>query len=72
MAPQQPFATNHPLSEKDKKQAMKMAQEKAKTRKESRRQSGQDRAGAASNRPPSQRLNAGAGCNSNAQTPPQD
>jgi outer membrane protein assembly factor BamD len=30
VAPQQPFATNHPLSEKDKKLAMKMAQEKAK------------------------------------------
>ena len=30
VAPQQPFATNHPLSEKDKKRAMKMAQDKAK------------------------------------------
>jgi outer membrane protein assembly factor BamD len=29
-APQQPFATNHPLSEKDKKMAMKKAQEQAK------------------------------------------
>jgi outer membrane protein assembly factor BamD len=29
-APQQPFATNHPLSEKDKKAAAKKAQEKAK------------------------------------------
>jgi len=30
VAPQQPFATNHPLSEKDKKKALKLAQEKAK------------------------------------------
>ena len=33
VAPQQPFATNHPLSEKDKKRAMKMAQDKAKQQK---------------------------------------
>jgi outer membrane protein assembly factor BamD len=30
VAPQQPFATNHPLSEADKKRALKIAQEKAK------------------------------------------
>ncbi len=35
VAPQQPFATNHPLSEKDKKRAMKMAQDKAKQTEES-------------------------------------
>jgi outer membrane protein assembly factor BamD len=33
VAPQQPFATNHPLSEKDKKRAMKLAQDKAKQQK---------------------------------------
>ena len=33
--PQQPFATNHPLSEADKKRAMKMAQDKAKRDKKS-------------------------------------
>jgi len=33
VAPQQPYATNHPLSEADKKRAMKMAQEKAKQQK---------------------------------------
>ncbi len=33
VAVQQPFATNHPLSEADKKKAMKMAQEKAKQQK---------------------------------------
>lgn len=33
VAPQQPFATNHPLSEADKKRAMKMAQDKAKQQK---------------------------------------
>ncbi len=30
VAPQQPFATNHPVTEKDRKKAMKMAQAKAK------------------------------------------
>jgi outer membrane protein assembly factor BamD len=30
VAPQQPYATNHPMTEKDKKKAIKMAQEKAK------------------------------------------
>jgi outer membrane protein assembly factor BamD len=30
VGPQQPFATNHPMTEKDRKLAMKMAQEKAK------------------------------------------
>ena len=33
MAPQQPFATNHPLSDADKKKYMKQAQEKAKREK---------------------------------------
>jgi len=65
-APQQPFATNHPLSEKDKKLAMKKAQEKAKQDKKAA-------AKAAKNAPaqPQTQAPQAPSAQPQAQTPPQ-
>jgi outer membrane protein assembly factor BamD len=64
VAPQQPFATNHPLSEADKKRAMKMAQEKAKREKKATAKAVKA-AKSAPDQPPAQ-------SQTTPQTPPQD
>jgi len=62
-APQQPFATNHPMSEKDKKLAMKKAQAQAKEAKKA--------AAKAAKNAPAQAAPASS-AQPQAQTPPQD
>jgi len=66
-APQQPFATNHPLSEKDKKLAMKKAQEKAK-----QQQKAAIKAAKSGSAPPPAQTSPQAPAAQPAQTPPQD
>jgi outer membrane protein assembly factor BamD len=67
-APQQPFATNHPLSEADKKKAMKMALEKAKREKKATAKAVKA-AKSAPDQPPAQ---APPQSQTTPQTPPQD
>ncbi len=69
VAPQQPFATNHPLSEKDKKRAMKMAQDKAKAEKKA--QAKAVKAAKSAPAPPASQA-APPTPSAQPQTPPQD
>jgi outer membrane protein assembly factor BamD len=67
VAPQQPFATNHPLTEKDRKMAAKLMQEKAKLDKKAAAKAAKAWPGSASSTPDD---TPGAAAQP-AQTPPQ-
>jgi outer membrane protein assembly factor BamD len=68
VAPQQPFATNHPLSEKDRKLAMKKQQEKAKEAKKAAAKAAKH----APAQPAQPQTTPPAPAAQPAQTPPQD
>jgi outer membrane protein assembly factor BamD len=69
VAPQQPFATNHPLTEKDRKLAMKLAQQKAKRDKKAAAKAAKQ--GLAPQQPPAAQPQSPAPAATPAQTPPQ-
>jgi outer membrane protein assembly factor BamD len=71
-APQQPFATNHPLSEKDRKAAMKKAQEKAKQQQKAAAKAAKNAAAKPPQPTQPAATPAPAPSAAPAQTPPQD
>jgi len=71
--PQQPFATNHPVSEKDRKRAMKMAQEKAAREKKAAAKAAKNAKKSGQAQPPVQTApQATSAQQPQAQTPPQN